>query len=154
MLLRPCLESDLPSVHAIEEACFGQAGALPFLVLRQYLDLCGTGFIVCDAGAAMSGNALAGFAVGGIALDDHTIGWILDVSVAPAFQGRGLGAGLCRRVLSLFSEKEARSARATVMPENHRSLSMLSRLGFTVIADIPDYFGPNERRLLVEIRLK
>ncbi len=154
MLLRPCLESDLPSVHAIEEACFGPAGALPFLVLRQYLDLCGTGFIVCDSGAAMSGNALTGFAIAGIALDDPTLGWIFDVSVAPGFQGRGLGPGLCRRVLSVLSEKGARRARATVRPENNRSLSMFLHLGFTVIADMPDYFGQNERRLLVEMQLK
>lgn len=154
MRLRACDESDLPSVHAIEEACFGPAGALPFLVLRQYLDLCGTGFVICDSGDDVAGNALAGFAIAGTALDDHALGWILNVSVAPAFQGRGIGPSLCRRVLSVLSEKGARCVRATVRPENDRSRSMLRRLGFTVVADIPNYFGPSERRLLVEMQLK
>ena len=154
MLLRACRESDLPSIRTIEEACFGPADALPFIVLRQYLDLCGSAFVVADLAGGTLGNGLAGFAIGGVAVDDRALGWILNVSVAPAFQGRGLGSGLCRHVLEVLSGKGGRVVRATVAPRNHRSISMLRSLGFSVIADKPDYFGPGERRSLVEMRLK
>lgn len=147
MRIRECRASDLPAVRAIEEACYGLAEALPLIALKQYQELCGEGFIVCD-----SESGLAGFAIGGIALEDRERGWILNVSVLPDFQKRGIGQALCENLLSTLDRNGMKTVRATVSPDNSRSLKMLGRFGFEVIDDLADYFGPGQRRLLIERR--
>jgi ribosomal-protein-alanine N-acetyltransferase len=145
MRIRPCLRSDLQAVRAIEEACYGVADAFPLIALTQFLELCGGGFVVCEIE-----SLLAGFAIAGTALEDRELGWVLNVAVAPGFQGRRIGPALCENLLSVHSRKGVRRVRATVAPDNARSLKMLQGLGFVMIDNLPDYFGSGQSRLLME----
>jgi ribosomal protein S18 acetylase RimI-like enzyme len=145
MYIRRCLRSDLQAVRAIEEACYGVADALPLIALTQYLELCGAGFVVCECE-----SRLAGFAIAGTALEDGELGWILNVAVASGFQGRRIGPALCERLLGVLGRKGVNRVRATVAPDNARSLKMLRELGFAAIDDLPDYFGSGQSRLLME----
>src|SRR5579863_4780385 len=111
--IRGCKPSELHAVHAIELACFGVADALPLIVMRQYHELCGAGFVVGETPAE-----LVGFAIAGATLEDRELGWILDVSVAPSHQGRGIGQSLCANLLATAAGNGVRRIRATVAPDN------------------------------------
>ena len=144
--VRGCRASDLKSVYEIEKTCHGTTGALPILALTQYKDLFGSGFLVGE-----SASQIIGFAIGGIALGEGAkLAWVLDVAVLPSFEGRHVASTLCEHLLTVLESCEVLTVRATVAPENVRSLKLFRRLGFSVIDDIPDYFGPRERRLLLE----
>jgi|SRR5579863_3095622 len=145
MHIRPCLRSDLRAVRAIEEASYGAADAFPLIALTQFLDLCGAGFVVCELE-----SRLAGFAIAGTALEDRELGWILNVAVASGFQGRRIGPALCENLLSFLRRQGVKRVRATVAPDNGRSLKMLQGQGFVIVDDLPDYFGPGQSRLLME----
>jgi ribosomal-protein-alanine N-acetyltransferase len=145
MRIRECLRSDLRAVRSIEEACYGVADALPLIALTQYLELCGAGFVVCEIE-----SRLAGFGIAGTALENRQLGWILNVAVASGFQGRRIGPALCESLLAVLSRNGVSSVRATVSPDNARSLKMLQQLGFFVVDDLPDYFGSGQRRLLMQ----
>jgi ribosomal protein S18 acetylase RimI-like enzyme len=147
--VRECLASDLLAVHEIEKACFGVTNALPLIALTQYRDLCGPGFVIGEAS-----SKVAGYAAGGIALGaGMDLAWILGVAVSPDFQGHRVGAMLCGNVLAALRRVGVQRVRATVAPDNARSLKMFGQLGFSVIEDSPDYFGPGQRRLVMERRL-
>jgi ribosomal protein S18 acetylase RimI-like enzyme len=145
MYIRPCLQSDLRAVQAIEEACYGAAEALPLIALTQFLELCGAGFVVCEIE-----SGLVGFAIAGTTLEDPERGWILNVAVASDFQGRRIGPALCENLLGVLRRKGVNRVRATVAPDNVRSLKMLQAQGFIVVDDLPDYFGSGQRRWLMQ----
>ena len=120
--------------------------SLSRMTLTQYLYLFQSTFLVSE-----SSNATVGFAVGGVAFSGvPEIGWILDVAVAPPFQGRRIGPTLCEHVVAALNRLGVRKIYATVAPENARSLQMLLSMKFHVTDDVADYFGPGQRRLLVE----
>lgn len=144
--VRRCNRRDLSSVEAIERACFGIAGALPRVSLTQYFDLCEEAFLVGEIE-----SQVVAFAIGGIATGRHgQIGWILDVAVFPGHQRKGIGLVLCERVCESLRSVGALRVRATVAPDNLASQGMLSRLGFAIVDEMADYFGPGEARLVVE----
>jgi ribosomal protein S18 acetylase RimI-like enzyme len=144
--LRDCRRSDLEGVCKIEQICYGSEHALPRIALTQYFDLFEPAFTLAEAS-----SELVGFAVGGIALHtDFCQGWLLDIAVLPNFQGQGVGEAVCRRVLDQLTSLGIRSVHATVAPDNRRSLKLLTRLGFQKSGDVAEYFGPGERRLLME----
>jgi ribosomal-protein-alanine N-acetyltransferase len=147
--IRVCRESDLPAVQEIEEACFGAVNALPLIALTQYRELCGSAFAIAEAA-----SRVAGYAAGAVALGEGMeLAWILGVAVSPDFQGRRIGSMLCANVVATLSEFGVRRVRATVAPDNAHSLKMFGQLGFAVVADCANYFGPERRRLIVERQL-
>jgi len=133
-------------VCKIEQICYGTEHALHRIALTQYFDLCEPAFALAEVS-----SELVGFAVGGMALQkDFSEGWLLDIAVLPNFRRRGVGEAVCRRVIERLTGFGIRTVRATVAPDNQRSLSLLTRLGFHKSGDIPEYFGPGERRLVME----
>jgi ribosomal protein S18 acetylase RimI-like enzyme len=146
LALRDCRRSDLDSVCKIEQICYGREHALPQIALTQYFDLFEPAFTLAELS-----SELVGFAVGGIALHkDFCQGWLLDIAVLPNFRGQGVGEAVCRRVLDRLTSFGIRSVHATVAPDNRRSFNLLTRLGFQKSGDVAEYFGPRERRLLME----
>jgi len=146
--IRGCRPADLDEVCRIEQTCYGSAHALQRIALTQYFDLCGPAFALAEIS-----SQVVGFAVGGIAVDnDCRIGWLLDVAVLPSFQGRGVGQAVCRYVRERLVNLGIRTVRATIAPGNEQSLKLLGNLEFSVLDDIAEYFGPGQRRLLMEWR--
>lgn len=146
--IRGCRQADLDDVCRIEQTCYGSAHALQRIALTQYYDLCGPAFALAEIS-----SEVVGFVVGGIAVDnDCRIGWLLDAAVLPTFQGRGVGQALCRHMLDRLVNLGIPTVRATVAPSNEHSLKLLRKLEFCVLDDIAEYFGPGQRRLLMEWR--
>lgn len=146
--LRTGNPEDLDELWEIEKVCYGSVNALSRISLRQYMDLSGPGFALAETPSQVVGFAIGAVALGG---DDHT-GWLLDVAILPGFQGRGVGSMVCRHVLDRLTRFGVRVVRATVSPDNERSFRMLKSLGFVVVEEVLDYFGPGKRRIVVELR--
>jgi ribosomal protein S18 acetylase RimI-like enzyme len=144
--IRGCRPADLDRVCRIERTCHGSDNALRRIALTQYLELYGPAFALAELS-----SRIIGFAVGGVALsNDFRIGWLLDAAVQPDFQGHSVGQVICRHVLDRLLEYGVRTVRATVAPTNGPSLKLLQKLEFSMHDDIADYFGPGQRRLLME----
>ncbi len=143
--IRACRRDDLDAVCDIEKACYGD-DALDRIALTQYLDLFAPGFLVAEHAEEVAGFVIAGATFA----DAPRLGWILDVAVRPSHQGRGIAPAMCRRAMDELERCEIRTVRATVAPQNERSLRTFARLGFHVVEAVEDYFGPNEKRLVVE----
>jgi len=148
--IRDCRFADLDDVCLIEQTCYGSAQALQRVALTQYFDLYGPTFALAEVS-----SETVGFGVGGIALGNECrIGWLLDVAVLPNFQGHGVGQAVCRHLLDSLVKFGIRTVRATVAPDNERSVRLLRRLEFFVRDDIDEYFGLRQRRLLMEWRCR
>jgi ribosomal protein S18 acetylase RimI-like enzyme len=146
--IRACGRADLDAVCQIELKCFGDGHALPRIALTQYFDLFESAFALAEVS-----SEVVGFAVGGIAFGEGPrAGWLLDAAVLPNFQGRGVGQAICRYALDRLASAGIQKVRATVAPDNERSLSLLRRLGFAELGIVAGYFGPGQPRLLVEWR--
>ncbi len=149
--IRACRRDDLGAVFGIENACYG-ADALDRIAVTQYLDLFAPSFLVAEhVRDAEHAEEIVGFVIAGATLGDAPrVGWILDVAVRPSHQGRGIAPAMCRRAIEELERREIRTVRATVAPQNERSLRTFARLGFRVVEAVEDYFGPDEKRLVVE----
>lgn len=143
--IRDCRRGDLEAVYGIEKACYGD-DALDRIALTQYLDLFAQVYLVAEQAEEIVGFVIAGATLG----DAPRLGWILDVAVRPSHQGRGIAPAMCRRAMDELERREIRTVRATVAPQNERSLRTFARLGFHVVEAVEDYFGPDEKRLVVE----
>jgi ribosomal protein S18 acetylase RimI-like enzyme len=144
--IRVATPADLPAVCAVEREVFG-AGAYDPTALRQLLEL----FPALAMVALADDGGLAGHALGAVA-HPEPVGWILSLAVRPARRGAGLGAELGRALLDGFAAAGIARVRLTVAPTNAGALRLYERLGFAVIDELPDYFGPGEPRLRLERR--
>lgn len=146
MIIRPAAIPDLPAIVGLERASFG-ADAYPAVFLRQTLDLWPQLIRVADDEPGVLGYALA--APSSAELE----GWILAVTVRPDVRGRGIGRALTHGVIERLREDGFRKALLTVHPENTIARELYQDLGFVVVAEDPEYFGPGEPRLRLELFL-
>lgn len=140
--LRDATPADLAAIEALERAAFPQ-DPLPRVTLVQYLELFEGLFLVADGGAALLAYAVAGVT------GEGRIGWLLSAAVASEARGQGLGSALTQALVDRLRARGLFEIRATVAPHNTASRRMLSAAGLTVQAELPDYFGPGEHRLLM-----
>jgi len=129
-------------VAELERAAFAQ-DALPLVALVQYLALAQELFVVVEGAAG-----LLAYGAAAIAADART-GWLLSAAVAPEARGQGVGGALTRELVARLQARGVVEVLATVAPHNTASRRMLSAAGLTVQAELPDYFGPGEHRLLM-----
>lgn len=144
MPLREAMPDDLPALAALERDVFGDE-AYPAFFFRQALDLWGSFFLVAeDEAGRLTGYALAAPAVrGGEAC-------VLSTGVHPSHRGRGLATRLLDALLGCLDAAGIGTVWLTVHPENAGAVRLYRRLGFEVVGEEADYFGPGEPRLRME----
>jgi [ribosomal protein S18]-alanine N-acetyltransferase len=143
--IRPAVSSDLDQLVALERLAFGASAYSP-ATFRQFLDLSGELFPV-----AWSTSGLLGYALAARSLEP-SVAWFLSAAVSPAHRGRGLGRSLGAHMIDRCRAHGLSVIRGTVAPGNGPSLHVLRSLGFIEIGFDPDYFGPGQGRLIVELR--
>ena len=92
----------------------------------------------CRHGADLAGYAIVTVAAG----EAH----LLNLSVAPEYQRRGLGSPLLREVLRGAREQMARHVFLEVRPSNAAAQAMYARFGFRQIALRRGYYPAREGR--------
>lgn len=146
MVPREVTVDDLSALAVLEGAVFGD-GAYPAFFFRQALDLWAPFFLVAEEEGQLAGYALAApSAQGGEAC-------VLSTGVHPSFRGRGLATRLVETLLRRLGAAGTETVWLTVHPENAGAGRLYRRLGFAAEGGEPDYFGPDEPRLRMALRL-
>ena len=99
-----------------------------------------TFLVYVEEGSPSRESSLQGYII--FSQDGH----ILSLAVHPEHRKKGIGKGLIDRVLGI---PHVRKAWAEVRKSNHDAQSFYFRLGFRVVAVVPNYYG-EEDALIVE----
>jgi [ribosomal protein S18]-alanine N-acetyltransferase len=126
---RPMQPHDISEVVAIERAVY------PFpWTLGIFHDCLRVGY--CSWVVEL-GERVVGYGVMSIVIDESHI---LNLSIHPDWQGRGLGEKLIRRLLKIARQHGAESAFLEVREGNRTALALYARLGFVQVGRRRDYY--------------
>jgi ribosomal-protein-alanine N-acetyltransferase len=140
--LRRMQPPDLPAVLPIEEAVFGD-DAWPLSFFQR--DLANEHSIyfaleLVEEAEEPARAQLAGYA-GYWLLDDEA--HLMNIAVAPPWQGRGLGAYLLLETLAMMQGRGANSCTLEVRAGNGRAQALYRKLGFRVAGRRRRYYQDN-----------
>ena len=129
--IRPCLDSDLEAVVAIE------GGTFPVPWTRdQFADLlshpAGVGWV-----AALDDRGVAGYAIGWVAADEAELA---DLAVDEPVRGRGIGTELVRAFAREVGVRGARRLYLEVRVSNEGARRFYHRLGFEIVSRRAGYY--------------
>lgn len=141
LALRLMTMDDVDAVHALERSVFPHPWTRGNFVdsLRSGYDA----WVLRDAEAADPHDALAGYFLLMYALDEAHL---LDVAVAAARQGAGLGRHLLDRIAERARGQGMQSILLEVRPSNERALRVYQRYGYAEIGRRKNYYPAHEGR--------
>lgn len=131
----PMREQDLAAVAALE----AEAQAFPWRH-EHFLDSLQAGY---SCWVCAQGGVLLGFSIVMQVMDEAHL---LNIAIAKAYQGRGLGARLLQSVLESARLNHVRSMFLEVRVSNQRAIDLYRHLGFRQIAVRPGYYPAAEGR--------
>lgn len=136
LALRPMQEADIAAVMVNELAAY----EYPWTegILRDCLRV-GYSCWVLETEHGISGHAVLSLMAAG---ECH----ILNLCVAPALQGRGLGRALLSHLLDLARERGVRTALLEVRPSNTAALALYASVGFNEIGSRKAYYPAKRGR--------
>jgi [ribosomal protein S18]-alanine N-acetyltransferase len=139
--LRDMDEKDLDAVLAIESASFSRPWTKRHFQ-DEIISPCGRPTV-----AVLPDGALAGYLCLQLVLDEAEI---LDVAVAPALRGRGVGRQLVEGALSQSRRLGAALVFLEVRVGNAEAILLYRRLGFREIGRRKGYYDDGEDAILME----
>jgi ribosomal-protein-alanine N-acetyltransferase len=135
---------DLPEIVTIERACFSNPWTGPLFL--QELDVSFSRIVLARRG----GGPIAGYLVRWFVADEVHV---LNVAVAPAFRGQGLGAALMREALREARDARARAVTLEVRRSNAKGRRLYEAFGFEQVGARPNYYGRGEDALILRLGL-
>lgn len=141
LALRPMTTDDIDAVHALERSVFPHPWSRANFVdsLRSGYDA----WLLCAAGAVGVDEALVGYFLLMYALDEAHL---LDVAVAAARQGAGIGRHLLDCIAARARTQGMESILLEVRPSNERALRVYQRYGYAEIGRRKNYYPAHEGR--------
>ena len=157
--VRQAVQADLLAVLRIERASFDQPW--PFPAFERYLGE--PGFLVADEDDRETGGAderglqtpnVVGYVVADL-IPNHgrPLGHVKDIAVHPDRRGKGLGAKLLERALTVLDDRGARSVKLEVRASNDRAVSLYADYGFEYLRTMPRYYDDGEDALILVVDL-
>lgn len=143
MIIRPMTENDLEQVLATEAASFAVPWSCDHFLHEMRSPLSFP--LVAEDGD----GGIAGFICPMQVLDE---GQILDLAVAPAFRGRGVGKLLVEHALGTFRRQGAAFVGLEVRPSNTAALNLYARCGFVAEGRRTGYYENGEDAILMSCR--
>jgi ribosomal-protein-alanine N-acetyltransferase len=133
--VRPMRQTDIDAVSAIENRAY----VFPWTpgIFRDCLRA-GHHCWVLEAGATLLGYGVLSAAAG----EAH----ILNICIAPEYQGRGHGRRLLRRLVDLARWHQANQVFLEVRPSNPRAIQLYRDEGFNEIGQRPNYYPAEKGR--------
>ncbi|CAO5233076.1 GNAT family N-acetyltransferase [Frankia sp. AgKG'84/4] len=144
--IRPVREEELASLSALDGQIFGRL-AYPYFVLRQIYDVHRGELLVLERRRQLCGYSVA------VRSSTPGLAWFLGLGVDPGCRGRGYGRRLAEASLERLRGQGLARVRLTVEGTNRAAVRLYRQLGFVRLAEIADYLGPAEPRLLLELAL-
>ena len=146
-LVRPLTPVDVGRVVALERLLFG-VSAWTELMVREELDGPGRWYVgVDDATVVVPGGELTAdsllVAYAGLWFDGD-VAQVMTIGVAPAAQGRGIGATLLAALVDRARELGAAAVLLEVRVDNARAIALYERFGFTVLGRRRRYYQPED----------
>lgn len=141
IMIRPMDEDDLDEVLTIENVSFPSPWSR-VLFLEELKSVHSFPMVAVDSGARV-----IGFVCPMLVIDE---GHILDVAVAPAFRGTGIGRLLVQKVLDECRLQGAEFVSLEVRTSNTAAISLYRQLGFIVTGQRRAYYENGEDALLME----
>lgn len=140
--IRPATADDLPGIHAIEKASFGDPWSRA--AFAQAMQSPEVHLAVADPG---EGAPLLGFVALRAVMDEAEI---LNVAVSPSARGAGVGRALVRHALDRAGEAGAFSVFLEVRPSNVAALALYRSFGFVEVGRRSHYYrAPVEDALVL-----
>jgi len=127
--IRPMQPDDVPVVLELESSAYSHPWSEG--ILRDCLRV-GYGCWVCECGDRIVGHVVMSVAVG----EAH----LLNICVAPSWQGRGLGRRLLRRMLRIARERGTDTMFLEVRASNQGARGLYESEGFSEIGRRRDYY--------------
>lgn len=150
-LVRLATERDLDRLNRIDRQIFPEE-PYPYFVLRQLFEVHGGRFLVLEHRDEPAGYELAGYALLATT-PDHAQSWVLGLGVLARHRNLGYGRQLMEESIGLLTADRVGEVRLSVDRENEVALHIYRSLGFTLVAEHPDYFGPGDGRLILRLPL-
>jgi ribosomal-protein-alanine N-acetyltransferase len=135
---------DLPEVVKIERACFSNPWTGPLFL--QELDVSFSRIVLARAGY----GPIAGYLCRWFVADEVHV---LNVAVAPAYRGRGLGTALMGEALREARDAQARAVTLEVRRSNSDGRRLYESFGFEQVGARPNYYGRGEDALIMRLEL-
>lgn len=145
--IRQAEEGDLQALSALDREIFGRL-AYPFFVLRQIFDVHQGELLVLEQSGRLSAYSIA------VRSTTPGLAWYLGLGVDPVDRGRGFGRQMAEASLERLRGHGLERVRLTVEGENEAAVRLYQRLGFVRLAEVADYLGPAEPRLVLELVLE
>ncbi|WP_107469347.1 GNAT family N-acetyltransferase [Streptomyces sp. Tue6028] len=144
--IRPASEADLSALHDLDAELFPDF-TYPYFVLRQFFDVYAEDLLLLDDGSSLCGYVLSA------TTPDGRRSWVLGLGVTKDLRGQGQGRRLMREALHELRNRDVREVWLSVEPANDAAIALYGSLGFVHQGSRKDYFGPDEHRLLMMLRL-
>ena len=133
--LRPMRHADVDAVYVVEKMVH------PFPWSKQIFHDCLT--VGYEAWVIQARDELLGFAlISHAANESH----ILNVSVVPSAQGKGLGKQLLQQLLLVAKKKQSRVIYLEVRASNAAAIALYTKAGFAQNGERKDYYPANDGR--------
>ncbi|XEI32507.1 GNAT family N-acetyltransferase [Aeromonas veronii] len=146
-LLRTATHADMHAIWQIDAKVFGD-DVYPAFFFRQAMDLWPDLLLVAEYEGQLVGYVLGGFG------QNRSHGWVLSLAVLPEARGFGLAERMMRQMEENQQalQPQIGELRLTVDPANPAQ-RLYYRLGYQLVAEVADYFGPAEARLVLAKKL-
>ena len=143
--VRPMTDADLPEIAALDAECY------PFPWTQgNFADSMHAGYRCCvyELDGGIVGYAVMMLAVG----EAH----LLNITIAPAYQGQGWGRTLMQHIIARAQEDHAESLWLEVRPSNVVAQRLYDNLGFDCVAVRKNYYpavGGREDAVIMRLDL-
>ncbi|MBE0457041.1 MAG: ribosomal protein S18-alanine N-acetyltransferase [Pseudoalteromonas prydzensis] len=130
---KPVTEASIDALMAIENACHSHPWALNTMqscLAGRYFNL-----------AAFKAEQMVGFYIGEKAGPDFTL---MDICVAPQFQGQGIAKQLLNAFISYGEQHSAENLFLEVRETNTRAIALYEQAGFTEMSVRKNYYPSDD----------
>lgn len=128
MQILPVTQRDLADIHALESS----ATAFPWPISQFASSVASN-----DCRMMKVDDNLVGFAIFSLAADELTL---LNIAVAPNFQGNGYARAMLLDAFESFKRKNARLCFLEVRVSNHNAIALYQSLGFNEVGERRNYY--------------
>lgn len=143
--VRRATTTDLPELLEIEAEAFPALG-YNLTTFRQLLELAGPYFRVAVA------DRVIGYLVGAWSHEPR-VAWLLSAAVRASDRKRGVARALTGAVIDEFRSAGAVEFWGTVANRESVARRLWRQVGFEDVRVEADYFGPNEDRVILRLRV-